>query len=248
MHRRTVLLTFVTCAAASLAATTAAAQPGPSNLAAGVLDQTRQAQQAIASRDQNAASDHLNRALATVAEIERTAPAARPILVPVFQEVDTETTVTPVKKDAELKKHSSIRGVDGNTTTTTLNVSDAGMRLHAAQTALASGDWAGADAALAAIQTSVSSSSGPMPLNMALQNLELAKERVLAGKYHDAELPLKSAAQAIGDYEKQFNGSRAETIDSTRQAIAGYATRVWHDQSAAAGRIDTWIQMVRSWQ
>ena len=87
-----------------------------------------------------------------------------------------------------------------------------------------------------------------MPLEMARQNLELAKERVLAGKYHDAELPLKSAAQALGDYEKSFNGARASEIENTREAVSGYATRVWHDKDAAAVHIDTWLQMVRTWQ
>ena len=104
---RTVLLSFIIGAAASIGFT----QPGLSNLAAGVLDQTRQAQQAVAAHDQNAANAHLSSALATVAEIERTAPPARPILVPVFREVESETTVTPVKKHAELNKRSSVRGV-----------------------------------------------------------------------------------------------------------------------------------------
>ena len=87
-----------------------------------------------------------------------------------------------------------------------------------------------------------------MPLEMARQNLELAKTRVLAGKYHEAELPLKSAAQALGDYERTFAGARPSEIEATREAVSGYATRVWHDKDAAAGRIDTWLQMVKSWQ
>lgn len=227
----------------------AAAQPGLPNLAAGVMDQTRQAQQAVAARDSAAANDHVKRALATVAMIEQNAPPERPILIPIFQEVETETTVTPVKKHAELDKRSSIRGVEGDATTTRLDVTAAGERLRTAQTALAAGDWAGAQAALAAVESSVSTSksTGAMPLEMARQNLQLARTRVLEGKFHDAELPLKSAAQALGDYEKGMTGAQAAEVESARQAMAGYASRVEHEHDDAAGRIDGWMQMMRRW-
>ena len=234
MYRRIVLLI-----AAALAAS---AQPNLSNLAAGVLDQTKQARQALAAHDRDTAMGHVKRAIATVNEIQQNAAdASRPLLIPVYREVETETTVTPVKhKDAELKKNSSIRGVDGDSTTVKLDISAAGDRLQAAQAALESGDFGAADAALAAIESgvSVTQTTGDMPLHMALQNLELAKARVQEGKYRDAVLPLKSAAQAVGDYERLFPDRKNPDMDAAREAMLGYSANITHEHDGAIGRID----------
>ena len=243
MLRRTILL--VTVAAAAVA------QTDTSSLAAGVLDQTKQARQAIAAHDRDAAISHVRNASATVQLIQQNSPnAPRPLLVPVYRSIETTTTVTPVKKHDELKGNSSIRGVEGDTTTAQFDVTAAGDRLPAAQTALESGDWTTADSILAAIENSVSVSrtSGEMPLRMVRQNLELAKTRVMEGKYRDAELPLKSAAQALGNYEKRVSGPEAANMEAARQAMLGYATRVSHDHNGAADRIDSWLAMTRGWE
>ncbi len=237
------------------AAAAVSAQPGPqpslSNLAAGVLDQTNLARQSLAARDRDAATDHVRRAIATVNEIQQNAgDEPRPLMIPVYREVETTSTVTPVKhKDAELKKNSSIRGVDGETTTARLDIAAASDRLQAAQSAIASGDWSAAESALSAVTNSVSvtQTAGDMPLRMARQNLELAKARVLEGKYHDAVLPLRSAAQALGDFEKRSSGQQAADIESARQAMLGYASNITHERDGAAGRIDSWMGQVRQW-
>jgi hypothetical protein len=243
VHRRIILLIA--------AAMAASAQSDLSNLAAGVLDQTKQAREAVVAHDRDAAVDHVKRAIATVNQIQQNAAdATRPLMVPVYREVETTTTVTPVKhKDDALKKNSSIRGVDGETTTARLDVTAAGDRLQAAQAAMESGDWTAADAALGAVESSVAvtRSAGDMPLEMARQNLELAKARVLEGKYRDAVLPLKSAAQALGDYEKKLAGRQASDIEAARQAMLGYSANIGRDHDGAVGRIDSWLVTLRQW-
>lgn len=232
------------------AAVAAGAQSDVSNLAAGVLDQTRQARQAIATHDAAAAATHIRNAQATVSLIQqRSVNAQTPLLVPIFQSVETTTTVTPVKKHYQMNKNSSIRGVNQQTTTAELNVSSAAEKLPVALTSLQAGDWGQADAALAAIENSVSVSqgSGAAPLVMARKNLELARERVAAGKYREAEVPLKSAAQALETYERTAPGGQAANIDAARQAMQGYADHVTHEHEDAAGRIDNWLAMVRQW-
>lgn len=243
MHRHIVL--FLAAAAA------ASAQPTLSSLAAGALEQANLARQAVGNRDHDAALDHVKRAVATVNEIQQNAGnEPRPLMITVYREVDTTTTVTPVKhKDAELKKNSSIRGVDGETSTARLDIAGASERLQTAQSALEAGDWAAADKALGAVQdcVSVSQTAGDMPLRMVRQNLDLAKARVLEGKYHDASVPLKSAAQALGDYEKRLSGQQAADMEAARQAMLGYASSISNDKNAAAGRIDSWLDMLRQW-
>jgi hypothetical protein len=120
-------------------------------------------------------------------------------MVTIYRSVDATATVTPVKKNAELNNHSSIRGVEGDAVTAPLDVTAAGDRLPGAQAALESGDWNSADSILAGIENSVTTAetTGPMPVRMARRNLELAKMLVQEGKYHDAAMPLKSAAQAL---------------------------------------------------
>jgi hypothetical protein len=243
MYRQIVILI-----AAALAAS---AQSNLPNLAAGVLDQTGQARQAIAAHDRDTAVGHVRRAIATVDQIQQSATdSPRPLMIPVYREVETSTTVTPVKhKDAELKHNSSVRGVDGDSTTARLDITAAGEHLQAAQAALEAGDFSAADAALGAVEkgVSVTQTTGDMPLPMAKQNLELARVRVQEGKYHDAELPLKSAAQAIGDYERLFPDRRTADMESARQAILGYSANVAKEHDGAAGRIDSWLDMLHQW-
>lgn len=247
MHRRIILLI---AAATAASAQSNIANPDLSNFAAGVLQQTRLARQAIASRDRDGAIGHTKQAIATVNEIQQKAPdAARPLMIRVYSQVDTTTTITPVHKNADLKHNSSVRGVNGQTTTARLDITAAADRLPAAQAALESGDWNAADAALGAVENSVSTTqtTGDMPLSMARQNLELAKTRTLEGKYHDAELPLKSAAQALGDYEKLFTGPQAADIEAARQAMLNLAAEITHNHDGAIDRIDAWMDILRRW-
>jgi hypothetical protein len=86
-----------------------------------------------------------------------------------------------------------------------------------------------------------------MPLDMAWRNLELARARVLDGKYKDAVVPLRSAAQALGDFEKSCTGDQASTVESARQAMVAAADSISHDHDGAVSRIDVWLGSVRQW-
>jgi len=233
------------------------AQPNLPGMAAGILDQAKLARQAVASRDKDGAADHIKQGLSLAEEIRQNSPdAAGPILVPVYRQVETTTTYTPVKhKDGEmsadrLKSDTSIRGVAGEVTTSRLDVMAAADHLHGAQASLESGDWGGADAALAAVASSVvvTQSQGNMPLDMARQNLELARVRIVSGKYKDSAAPLRSAAQALADFEKTCTGEQAASVDSARQAMLGYADRISHDHDGASGKIDGWLASLDQWR
>jgi hypothetical protein len=247
MHRGFLIL---------FAALAVSAQPNLPGMAAGILDQAKLAQQAVASRDQNGATDHIKQGLSLANEIQQNSPdTPRPILVPVYREVDTTTTYTNVKhkggemSEDRLKKNTSIRGVEGDVTTARLDVLAAADHLRVAQASLESGNWDGAGAALAGVATSVvvTQGQGNMPLDMVRQNLELARARVLDGKYKDAAAPLRSAAQALGEFEKHCTGQQASTVDSARLAMAGYAESISHNHDGAAGKIDAWLGSVHDW-
>jgi hypothetical protein len=247
MYRRILLL--ITAAAAASAQSNVA-NPELSNLAAGVLQQTHMARQAIASRDRDSAIGHVRQAIATVSEIQQKAgELPRPLMIPISSQTETSTTVTPVHGNGDLKHNSAIRGVDGETTATRLNITAAAERLPAAEAALGSGDWNAADAALGAVEggVSVTQTTGDMPLHMARQNLEMAKARMTEGKYHDAVLPLRSAAQALGNYETRFTGHQAANIDTMRQEMLNMAAHVSHEHDTAVARIDAWLEMTRQW-
>jgi hypothetical protein len=225
-------------------------------MAKGILDQAKLAQQAVASYDKDAALDHIKQGLSLADEIRQDSPdSVRPILVPVYREIDATTTYTPVKhKDGEmradrLKGDTSIRGVSGDVTTARLDVTAAGERLQTAQASVANRDWSGANAALAAVAASVvvSQSQGSMPLDMARQNLQLARARVIDGKYKDAAVPLRSAAQALSDFEKYCTEPQSTAVKSTRQAILGYANSIAHNHDGATGKIDEWLVSLNQW-
>src|SRR5438128_18025 len=82
-------------------------------MAAGLLAQPNLARQAVAQHDRAAALDHLHLASTLASDIERQAPPARPIIVPITQDIDRTTTYTPVKRgksgqvtEYRLKKHT----------------------------------------------------------------------------------------------------------------------------------------------
>lgn len=247
MHRPILLI--IAAAAAATAQSNVANADLP-NLAAGVLQQTHMARQAIAAHDRDSAVGHVKQAIATVNEIEQKAgELPRPLMIPISSQTETSTTVTPVHRNGDLKHNSAVRGVDGETTTTRLNITAAADRLPVAETALESGNWSTADAALGDVEgnTSVTQTTGNMPLNMARQNLDIAKARVLEGKYHDAELPLRSAAQALGDYEKRCSAQQAANVELMRQAMLSMAAHITHEHDGAVGQIDSWTEMTRQW-
>jgi hypothetical protein len=257
MHRRIVFRSGIIAIAALAAALPQSGRaqsnlstPDLANLAAGVLERTHQARQLIGARDRDGAMTAIRSAIATASEIQQSAPAAeKPLMVPVYSQLETTTTTTPVHRNGNLKHNSSVRGVDGERTTGRLDITAASERLAAAQAALQSGDWNTADGALAAVESSVTvtETTGAMPLRMARQNLEIAKARVLEGKYHEAEMPLRSAAQALGEYAGRISGRQARDIEATRQTMMVYSTKMPHDQAAAAGQIDSWMEMLRQW-
>lgn len=247
MHRRILL---IIAAAAAASAQSNVANPDLSNLAAGVLQQTRMARQAIASHDRDSAVGHVKQAIATVNEIQQKASELpHPLMIPISSQTETSTTVTPVHRNGDLKHNSAVRGVDGETTVTRLNVTAAADRLPAAEAALESGNWSAADAALGDVEGSMSVTqiTGNMPLNMARQNLDIAKARVIEGKYHDAVLPLRSAAQALGDYERHVSGQQAANVETMRQAMLSMADHIGHEHDGAVGQIDAWTEMTRQW-
>src|ERR1700676_3545544 len=68
-------------------------------MAAGILEQTDMARKAVAARNRAESLDHIRKASLLAGEIQKQSPAdARPVLVPVYREIETTTTYRPVKR------------------------------------------------------------------------------------------------------------------------------------------------------
>ena len=212
------------------------------------------AKQAVSAHDKTAAVDHIKMAQMIVADIQKRGGPA-PILVPVRVEIETTSTYTPVKHRngemtaSRMKKNTSIRDVDADTTTSNLNVTAAADHLAAAQTAMEHDDFVVAGTALSGVTDSIvtTQSEEGMPLLMAKQNLDLARARILEGKYKDAAVPLRSAAEALDHYAQQFPGPNAEKAESMRVEIDAYAAKVAHQHDDALMLIDSWLDPVNRW-
>jgi hypothetical protein len=227
---------------------------GLPNLAAGVMDQTAAARKALSAYDKPAALDAIKRARATADQIlQRGGPA--PVLVPIHTEIETTSTYTPVKhRNGEMtanrmKKDTSIRDVQAQTTTANLNVTAADDFLAQAQTALERDDFAAAQTALNGVSSSIvtTHTDGDMPLLKARDNLQLARARVLEGKYRDAVVPLRSAAEALDQYARAFPGPNAEQAEYMRAQIDEYAGKIAHSHDDAITVIDSWLDPVNQW-
>jgi|SRR5579883_1617133 len=252
MFRRVALFTAVWLIAG------AALAQDRSGTAAAVLNHVNIARQAAAAHDQKAALAEVGQALTADRQILlESAGQPQPVLVTLSQDIETTTTYTPVKrlKNGELtadrlKRDTSIREVEATGTVSQLDATNAADRLTTAQTALQREDWAAADQALAQIQQSVTVTrvDGNMPLLQAHQNLELAKSRILEDKARDAAAPLRAAAQALADFERQSPGPDAERADFIRQQMLEQAGRVSHDHSDALDWINSWLATVERWE
>jgi ribosomal protein S20 len=227
---------------------------GLPNLAAGVMEQTAAARKALSAYDKNAALDAIKRARATADEIlQKGGPA--PVLVPVRVEIETTSTYTPVKHHtgemtaSRMKKDTSIREVQADTTNTNLNVTAAADFLGQAQTAIERDDFAAAQTALNGVSNSIvtTQSQGDMPLLKARDNLQLARARVLEGKYRDAVVPLRSAAEALDEYARAFPGPNAEQAEYMRASIDDYAGKIAHNHDGAITYIDSWLDPINQW-
>jgi len=232
----------------------AAYSQNPSGLAVGLLDHANQAREAVQRRDRDGALNHIKQALANADALQADSTQPRPVMAAVSKDVEKTTTYTPLKPNkqmtaARLKHDTSIREVEANVDTAMLDVTSSAERLRSAQAAVQQQDWTTADTALTAIPNSIIRKhvEGDMPLMKVRENLNLARARVLEGKYNDAKAPLRAAAQALADYEKLSPGPHSERAASMRQAMEEFANHVPHNQDEATTKIDLWLDPVNSW-
>jgi hypothetical protein len=223
-----------------------------SALASGTISETRAASDAVAVRDMQGAKTHVNQAISQVSQIAETSGA--PNLIPLSVQVATTSTYRPVKhgKDEELtakrlKKDSNVRDSTAEITRSSLNVAMAQEQLTAARAALNRDDFAAARAALAGAQNAVVQQSvkEDVPLLRAQQNLELARARVMEGRYKEAEAPLRSAAQALQDYCSITPGPHCVTVSRIAEDMNEYSDHV--DKDHALERIEIWLDPVAKW-
>ncbi len=205
-------------------------------MAAGVLEQTRQARASVAALDRDSAIRHVEQALMLARGIQESAPAgAGPLLVPFYSERETVRTYRP----AHGKRDSSLRQVEREVTDLSLDVTTARSRLESARAALNTGDLKQADADLASVEKAVvrrTSVAENVPLVQVRDNLTLARARLLNGKYNDAKPPLRAAAQALTGV-----GDTPE-ISRMRDEITSLADHVKSERANAVPRIDRWLE------
>lgn len=243
-------------ASAALCGAATLSPQDPPSLAAGVLQQTDLARQAVRSRNQDAALRYVANAQTLMAGIQaQTAGQPPPVLIPVQETTETTTTYTDVKRSkggeltaSRMKRNTHISLVQQQTNAAELNVAGAQANLDAAQAALRRADWSGADTALAGILNLVQTSgaNAPVPLLQARQNLLLAYNRVSAGDDKGAVAPLHEAAHSLADFEQQDHGSIGQQAEDMRQDIEGMAHNIRHD--ASLDRIGDWLRTVERWQ
>lgn len=232
-------------------ATVAAAQDIP-QMAAGILEQSKLAQQAVMQQDKTSALDHIRQGSAWAATILQATPPStpRPVLVRIYKSTDTTTTYAPAKRGSgELKKHATAIGTEAQITTGKLDISSAATRLQDAEAAVERNDWITADSDLSAIPESVvrTTVEGSMPLLQARQNLRLARMCVEEGRYKDARAPLRAAAENLANYETLSPGPLGQNAEYFRQQIADYSRTVEKHHDEAAKQIDYWLGFIDKW-
>jgi hypothetical protein len=227
-----------------------------SAIASSVLSEARQARAAAAANDKPGAMTHLNQALSLTSQIAQYPHVGARQLIPVSTEIDTTSTYRPVKKSKDgeltanrLKRDSNVRDSTAEITHSSLDVGMAQSSLESARTALEANDLSSAERALASVQSAVvrESANENVPLLRAQQNLELARSRVLEGKYKDAVLPLRSAAQALEEYRQMPQAPHSADAQYMIGRINAYSDQINKDRGDALTNIDMWLNPVRNW-
>lgn len=138
----------------------------------------------------------------------------------------------------------SVRRVQGQFTSISLDVNMAKSHLQAAQQALQQGNTAAADSALAAVQDSFVSEnvSADLPLLRARENLMIARAAVNQGDTAEAQTALHSAARALANYD-QTGGSHAAQAQQLQSQIANCNVQ----DSNANNQIESWWTEVAGW-
>jgi hypothetical protein len=227
-----------------------------SGMASGMLQQKKMAQQAIQARDREAALDHIHQAVSLADGILQQTPTnIHPVMVPVAREIETTSTYTPVKHGKEgemtasrIKKNTSIREVEGDVTIEEVDVTNASDRLRTADAALQKFDWTAAELALDSIGVVETHSRGDMPLLKARDNLMLARTALGGGKNGAIEAPLRSAAEALGDFaHTTSSGQDAASAEAMQKEILAYAHSTSEKHDDTAQRLNAWLERIEQW-
>ena len=227
-----------------------------SALATSVLAEARQARTAVAENNQAGAMTHLNQGLSLTSQIAQYTHAGTRQLIPISTEIDTTSTYRPVKRSKSdeltadrLKRDSNVRDSTAEITRSSLDVAKAQSALESARAAVQSNDFLSAERALDDVQNSVvrESASEDVPLLRAQQNLDLARARVMEGKYKDAAVPLRSAAEALEEYCRTPEAPHAADARSMISRMNAYADQINKDRGNALNNIDMWLDPVRNW-
>ena len=197
-------------------------------LANSVMEQTVKARTAIAAGDAAAARTDVDEGLRLAAHAREALEASgMPLVVPLSEEVETTSTVGPMKRGKRIDRKATVRELEVEHRSVTLDVGVAQEKLEAARAELERGEMGAADAQLAALARGAEGQvvlQDPALLK-ARQNLLLARTRVEQGRYKDAQAPLRAAAKALG-----------------RRDIEDYAKSIRHDNADALARIDAWVR------
>ena len=224
-----------------------------------VLEEAEKARVAIARKETQKAQQYVNDALTDVLAIEALKPHAKqPQMVPLYTEniqISVMEQIPSDKKKAasppstgSANRAQVVHDATGESTSVSLNVTAAKAHLETAKNAMAKGDPAAADGALAAIQSDVKAQSvaADLPLLKARKNLALALGFVRQQQYDKAVAPLREAASALGDYSGTKLPQAADA-GKLRQSVDALAGTIEQNHTDAENKIARWWNQVSDW-
>lgn len=244
--------------------------------AARILKHVDQARRALADESHEDAAKNVDQGQRLVAIIEDVMPSYRvtariatdkreytdeevvkPLVVPIYEEIEKVGVLAPVKaaKREEAREQGTgvpvALDVELVNTRAELDVRLAKIGLDEAERALQAEDYDTADTALRTIQTGVTLTYAEvdLPLDLARENLYIAKTLVDQARYDEAKIALEVASEALARYERSVGEARARETEELRAEIDRLAGQITGDDRPddAANRIESWWDRVRGW-
>jgi flagellin-specific chaperone FliS len=232
-----------------------------SRLATRMLQQVDEARQALATKQNQTAVNHINRALGDRQQLASDAKAkGRSMIVPLYSEFDDTSVLGPMlagrkggKQQPSTSAPITVDEASAQYTFVGLDLDKAKSRLEAAKTALRNNNSQAATDSLTAVGDDlvVETEQADFPLLAARENLGIAEGAVKNGKYQEATAALKEASTDLHKYANGNSAHQAEEARELGKKMDSFSQTITQNHAenhgAAVSKIDGWWHEVDGW-
>ncbi len=242
------------------------------SVAAGqILNHVNKAREALSDNNRTFAQQNVNKAITLAETIQTAIPdvkvsteiktekkdykhteMVKPLVVPVYEELNLLTLFEPVKrarKEEKIRKGGLVSDVDVLVSRALLDVGYSQKMLKRAKLSLDQGNPKVASGYLGDIQSNVilEQVAADFPLNEAQTNMLLAKGALEDKRYDAARSYLEKASDALERFARSAGENTQKAVGDMRAEIKSMANNLAQKDEVAREKITTWWDNLSGW-